>query len=60
MNHTRNTMVALSVACTMTDAEFQNLIIIRDYTRNLPVVTRQPHPFLTTRRTPTRSRSAEP
>ncbi len=36
----------LSVACTATDAEFQNRIIIRDHTMNLPVVVvaRQPHP----------------
>ena len=26
------------------DAEFQNRIIIRDHTMNLPVVARQPHP----------------
>jgi hypothetical protein len=46
-----NTMVAssywdmrLSVACTATDAEFQNRIIIRDHTMNLPVVARQPYP----------------
>ncbi len=34
----------LSVECTMTDAEFQNRIVIRDHTMNLPVVARQPHP----------------
>ena len=34
----------LSVACTVTDAEFQNRIIIRDHTMNLPAVARQPHP----------------
>ena len=34
----------LSVACTATDAEFQNRIIIRDHTMNLLVVARQPHP----------------
>jgi hypothetical protein len=51
MKYTWNTMVAssywdmrLSVACTATDAEFQNRIIIRDHTMNLPVVARQPHP----------------
>ena len=51
MEYTWNTMVAssywdmrLSVACTATDAEFQNRIIIRDHTMNLPVVARQPHP----------------
>ena len=50
MKYTWNTMVAssywdmrLSVACTVTDAEFQNHII-RDHTMNLPVVARQPHP----------------
>ena len=49
MKYTWNTMVAssywdmrLSVACTATDAEFQNRIIIRDHTMNLPVVARQP------------------
>ncbi len=51
MKYTWNTMVAssfwemrLSVACTATDADFQNHIIIRDHTMNLPVVARQPHP----------------
>ncbi len=51
MKYTWNTMVAssfwdmrLSVACTATDAEFQNRIIIRDHTMNLHVVARQPHP----------------
>ena len=34
----------LSVACAATDAEFQNRIIMRDNTLNLPVVARQPHP----------------
>ena len=34
----------LSVACTAAEAEFQNRIIIRDHTMNLPVVARQPHP----------------
>jgi hypothetical protein len=33
----------LSVACTATDAEFQNRIIIRDHTMNLPVEARQVH-----------------
>jgi hypothetical protein len=49
MKYTWNTMVAssfldmrLSVACTATDAEFQNRIVIRDHTMNLPVVARQP------------------
>ncbi len=37
----------LSVACTAKDVEFQNRIIIRDHTMNLPVVA----PTLTTRRT---------
>ncbi len=32
------------VARTATDAEFQNRIIIRDHTMNLPVVARQSHP----------------
>ncbi len=36
----------LSVACTATDAEFQNRIIIRDHSMNLLVVARQPHPDL--------------
>ncbi len=51
MKYTWNTIVAssywdmrLSVECTATDAEFQNRIIIRDHTMNLPVVARQPHP----------------
>ena len=51
MKYTWNTMVAssfwdmrLSVACTATNAEFQNRIIIRDHNTNLPVVARQPHP----------------
>ena len=34
----------LSVACVATDAEYQNRIIQRDRTLNLPVVARQPHP----------------
>jgi hypothetical protein len=51
MKYTWSTMAAssfwdmrLSVACTATDAEFQNRIIIRDRTLNLDVVARQPHP----------------
>ncbi len=50
MKYTWSTMVAssfwdmrLSVACTATDAEFQDRrIIICDHTMNLPVVARQP------------------
>ena len=34
----------LSIACAATDAEYQNRIILRDITLNLPVVARQPHP----------------
>ncbi len=34
----------LSVACTATDAEFQNRIIQRDRTLNFPVVAQQPNP----------------
>ena len=63
MKYTWNTMAAssfwdmrLSVPCTATDAEFQNRIIIHDHTMNLPVVARQPHPTLTTRRTRRRAR----
>ena len=48
--YTWNTMAAssywdmrLSVACTATDAEFQNRVIQRDRTLNFPVVARQPH-----------------
>jgi hypothetical protein len=48
---TWNTMVAssywdmrLSTACAATDAEFQNRVILRDSTLNLPVVARQPNP----------------
>ena len=71
MKYTWNTIVAssywdmrLSVACTVTDAEFQNRIIICDHTMNLPVVARQPHPDPnhaphTAPRPPAR-RSAEP
>ena len=64
MKYTWNTMVVassywdmrLSVACTVTDAEFQNRIIIRDHTMNLPVVRGSPTPTLTTRRTRRRAR----
>ena len=49
--HTWNTSMAstywdmrLSVACAATDAEFQNRLMARDQTLNLPVVERQPHP----------------
>ncbi len=49
VKYTWNTMVAssfwdmrLRMACTAADAEFQNRIIIRDHTMNLPVVARQP------------------
>ena len=34
----------LSIACMATDAEYQNRILLRDNTPNLPVVARQPHP----------------
>jgi len=34
----------LSIACAVTDAEYQNRIILHDNT--LPVVARQPHPDL--------------
>ena len=51
LKHSWNTMVAspfwdmrLSIACAATDAEYQNRIILYDYTLNLPVVARQPHP----------------
>ena len=51
LHYSWNTMVAssfwdmrLSVACVATDAEYQNRIIQRDRTLNLPVVARQPHP----------------
>ena len=47
----------MSSKSTATDAEFQNHIIIRDHTMNLPVVARQPHPD---RNHAPRSRSAEP
>ena len=71
IKYTWNTMVAssywdmrLSVACTATDAEFQNRIIIRDHTMNLPVVARQPHSDPNHApahdAAPARSRSAEP
>ena len=33
----------LSVACAATDAEFQNRLMARDQTLNLPVMERQPH-----------------
>ena len=49
--HTWNTMVAslfwdmhLSIACAATDTEYQNHILLRYNTFNLPVVARQPHP----------------
>ena len=49
--HTWNTSMAstywdmrLSVACAATDAEFQNRLMARDQTLNLPVMERQPHP----------------
>ncbi len=70
MKYTWGTMAAssfwdmhLSVACTTTDAEFQNRIIIRNRTLKLDVVARQPHPD--PNQTPhtaphPRSRSAEP
>ena len=34
----------LSIECAVTDAEFQNLIILHDNTLNLPCVAQQPHP----------------
>ena len=34
----------LSIACAATDAEYQNRILLRDSTLNLPVVAQQPHP----------------
>ena len=34
----------LSIACAATDAEYQNRILLRDNTLNLPVVAWQPHP----------------
>ena len=36
--------MCLSTACVATDTEFQNRVILRDCTLNLPVVARQPHP----------------
>ncbi len=48
----------LSMACTATDMEFQNRIIIRDHTKNLPIPTTTltaPHGAALAR-----SRSAEP
>ena len=51
LRHMWNTMVAssfwdmrLSIACAATDTEYQNRILLRDNTLNLPVVARQPHP----------------
>ena len=51
LRYSWNTMVAssfwdmrLSIACAVTDAEYQNRIILHDNT--LPVVARQPHPDL--------------
>ena len=35
-----------SIACSVTDAEFQNRIILHDNTLNLHVVARQPNPYL--------------
>ena len=50
LRYSWNTMAAsslwdmrLSIACAGTDAEYQNGIILRDSTLNLPVVARQPH-----------------
>ena len=50
--HTWNTSMVspywdmrLSVACAATDAEFQNRLMARDQTLNLPVMERQPHPY---------------
>jgi len=37
------TVTAVSL-CAGTDAEYQNRILLRDSTLNLPVVARQPHP----------------
>ena len=36
--------IRLSIACAATDVEYQNRILLRDNTLNLPVVARQPHP----------------
>jgi len=51
LKHTWNTIVAssfwdmrLGIACAATDAEYQNRILLRENTLNLPVVARQPHP----------------
>ncbi len=51
LKYNRNTLMTslfwdmrLSIACTATDAEFQNRIILHDNTINLPVVSQQPHP----------------
>jgi len=35
----------LSIACAVTDAEYQNRIILHDNTLNLPVAAQQPHPY---------------
>ena len=50
LKHTWNMMVAssfwdmhLRIACAANDAEYQNRILLRDNTLNLPVVARQPH-----------------
>ena len=50
-NSTRRAVVAstywdmrLSVACAATDAEFQNRLMARDQTLNLPIIERQPNP----------------
>jgi hypothetical protein len=63
MKYTWNTMAAssfwdvrLSVACTATDAEFQNRIIIRDHTMNSPLWRGSSTPTLTMRRTRRRAR----
>ena len=34
----------LSIACAAADAEYQNRILLRDNTLNLPVMAQQPHP----------------
>ena len=51
LRYSWNTMLAssfsdmrLSIACTATDAEYQNRIILHDNNLNLPVVAWQPHP----------------
>ena len=65
--HTRNTSMAstnwdmrLSVACAATDAEFQNRLMVRDQTLNLPVMERQPHPTPTGGRTQRNSSELDP